>query len=337
VTLPENRTELPEYSQYKNLVAEIQVRTILQHAWAEMEHDIRYKSAKESPPLVNQKFTSLAGLIEIADREFQMIQDEITELDQAVESQANDAEILRKFNKSGQYPDKKTKKEQDCIKGNSTVNNTNNSVHRYTELIKNQPSNYTLYIGRARANFLKGNITDAIKDITIAEKKHPEDTNGSIKNLKSQIQYGKLDYQIELNSTRNGHQMLSKGDGEGAFKEYSNSQMQGVNQMYSTINKAMALALIKDHDAVKYYLNQIKPIKNSPTDINLSALNAIASHIDSNMGYKTALKELKEKIRTVSNFYLSQSPLRFLKSGFKAKDIKLSKELETIFNSMEPK
>jgi putative GTP pyrophosphokinase len=67
---------LPEYNRFDNLVAEIQVRTILQHAWAEIEHDIQYKSTDTIPSLIHRRFMSLAGLIEIADREFQAIQDE---------------------------------------------------------------------------------------------------------------------------------------------------------------------------------------------------------------------------------------------------------------------
>lgn len=45
VKLPDQKTEWAEYKRFEGLIAEIQVRTILQHAWAEMEHDIQYKSA----------------------------------------------------------------------------------------------------------------------------------------------------------------------------------------------------------------------------------------------------------------------------------------------------
>lgn len=76
VMLKQNRTTLPEYRKFENLVAEIQVRTILQHAWAEIEHDIQYKSVKTIPSSIRRRFMSLAGLFEIADREFQAIQDE---------------------------------------------------------------------------------------------------------------------------------------------------------------------------------------------------------------------------------------------------------------------
>jgi len=45
VRLGGNRRKLSEYKKFDGLIAEIQVRTVLQHAWAEIEHDIRYKSA----------------------------------------------------------------------------------------------------------------------------------------------------------------------------------------------------------------------------------------------------------------------------------------------------
>jgi ppGpp synthetase/RelA/SpoT-type nucleotidyltranferase len=72
----DSRTQLPEYRRFRGLIAEMQVRTVLQHAWAEIEHDIRYKSPSLLPEAVSRRFGSLAGLIEIADREFQAIEDE---------------------------------------------------------------------------------------------------------------------------------------------------------------------------------------------------------------------------------------------------------------------
>jgi ppGpp synthetase/RelA/SpoT-type nucleotidyltranferase len=76
VELRSNRTSLPEYSRYSGLKAEIQLRTVLQHAWAEIEHDIQYKSVETIPREIRRRFTALAGLLEIADREFQAVQAE---------------------------------------------------------------------------------------------------------------------------------------------------------------------------------------------------------------------------------------------------------------------
>jgi ppGpp synthetase/RelA/SpoT-type nucleotidyltranferase len=76
VRLKPNRAALPEYSRYAGLIAEVQLRTVLQHAWAEIEHDIQYKSVETIPVEVRRRFLALAGLLEIADREFQAVQKE---------------------------------------------------------------------------------------------------------------------------------------------------------------------------------------------------------------------------------------------------------------------
>ncbi len=44
VQLGENRTRLPEYARFAGLRCEIQVQTILNHAWSETSHDILYKN-----------------------------------------------------------------------------------------------------------------------------------------------------------------------------------------------------------------------------------------------------------------------------------------------------
>lgn len=75
VELAGNRRRLAEYRRFDGLVAEIQVRTVLQHAWAEIEHDIRYKSKSTIPQAISRRFMTLAGLLEIADREFEAIQE----------------------------------------------------------------------------------------------------------------------------------------------------------------------------------------------------------------------------------------------------------------------
>lgn len=60
-------------------VVQIQVRTVLQHAWAEFEHDIRYKGTvpEEHARDFDRRFTLAAGLLELADQEFTTIRDRL--------------------------------------------------------------------------------------------------------------------------------------------------------------------------------------------------------------------------------------------------------------------
>lgn len=74
-----------EYKQFKGIKFEIQIRSILQHAWAEIEHDIGYKSKKEIPREIRRDFSRIAGLLEIADNEFLRIKKFLKSYEQEVE------------------------------------------------------------------------------------------------------------------------------------------------------------------------------------------------------------------------------------------------------------
>ena len=73
------------------------MRTVLQHAWAEFEHAIRYKGTipEEHIPDLDRRFTLAAGLLELADREFSLIRDRLqaTAPDQPPEADAADPRI----------------------------------------------------------------------------------------------------------------------------------------------------------------------------------------------------------------------------------------------------
>ena len=72
------RAELPEYRRFRNIRFELQIRSILQHAWAEIEHDLQYKSQLAVPRELRRRFARLAGLLEVADAEFKGIRDSIS-------------------------------------------------------------------------------------------------------------------------------------------------------------------------------------------------------------------------------------------------------------------
>jgi ppGpp synthetase/RelA/SpoT-type nucleotidyltranferase len=71
------RCQLPEFEQYGGVKFEIQIRTALQHAWAEIEHDRQYKVAGILPSHLRRRLYILAGVLELADREFDGLVKEI--------------------------------------------------------------------------------------------------------------------------------------------------------------------------------------------------------------------------------------------------------------------
>jgi putative GTP pyrophosphokinase len=71
------RCDLIECRRFMNLACEIQVRSVLQHAWAEIEHDLGYKGSSDIPEHIQRKFCRLASILEGADSDFRGIRDEI--------------------------------------------------------------------------------------------------------------------------------------------------------------------------------------------------------------------------------------------------------------------
>lgn len=84
VRLSASRLKLTEYRRFKNCHAEVQIRSVLQHAWDEIEHDLGYKSELAVPREVRRRFSRLAGLLETADDEFMRIRDELSEYEEKV-------------------------------------------------------------------------------------------------------------------------------------------------------------------------------------------------------------------------------------------------------------
>lgn len=64
------------YEDLKNLSCEIQVRTVLQDAWAIIDHHLVYKRESEIPTSLQRKLNGLAGLFETADNQFDIIRQE---------------------------------------------------------------------------------------------------------------------------------------------------------------------------------------------------------------------------------------------------------------------
>lgn len=73
----QEREKFPESALFKGLCFEIQIRTALSHAWAEIEHDRGYKLGGELPAHLKRRFNLLSGLLESADLEFNRLSEEI--------------------------------------------------------------------------------------------------------------------------------------------------------------------------------------------------------------------------------------------------------------------
>lgn len=73
------RLDLTENQRFQGLHFEVQIRSVLQHAWAEIEHDLGYKSRSEVPRHTRRRFSRIAGLLEIADYEFNAIRGKLRE------------------------------------------------------------------------------------------------------------------------------------------------------------------------------------------------------------------------------------------------------------------
>ncbi|WP_432592679.1 GTP pyrophosphokinase [Stenotrophomonas maltophilia] len=87
VQLSSKRAMLSEWSGFAELKAEIQVRTVLQHAWAAVSHKLQYKREDDVPVPLRRKLFRLSALFELADDEFISLRSSSGELARSIKTQ----------------------------------------------------------------------------------------------------------------------------------------------------------------------------------------------------------------------------------------------------------
>lgn len=78
-TIKTNIKEFKRFKHYSDLIFEIQVRTLNQHAWANTAHTLSYKQEAELPQSLMRKVYRLLSLYEIADDEFSIVNKSLIE------------------------------------------------------------------------------------------------------------------------------------------------------------------------------------------------------------------------------------------------------------------
>ena len=74
----------PNYNGLDEIKSEVQVRTVLMHSWAEIEHKLQYKNKEQVPRGLQRKLFLLSAKLEEADAQFESIRDEANEYQKAI-------------------------------------------------------------------------------------------------------------------------------------------------------------------------------------------------------------------------------------------------------------
>ncbi|HEV7660231.1 MAG TPA: hypothetical protein VGO55_10330 [Allosphingosinicella sp.] len=83
IKMNQQRHKLPEWSAYKALHAEVQIRTVIQHAWSAVSHALQYKQETSIPSALQRRLYRIASLFELADEEFVAIREQRAALGKA--------------------------------------------------------------------------------------------------------------------------------------------------------------------------------------------------------------------------------------------------------------
>lgn len=102
VTVKKDWLNAPNYRGLDGLKAEIQIRTVLMHAWADIEHKLAYKKKEYVPDILKRKLSRLSAAFEEADERLDSLQKEREEykenLTSEIAKQSGRFDITQKLN-----------------------------------------------------------------------------------------------------------------------------------------------------------------------------------------------------------------------------------------------
>jgi ppGpp synthetase/RelA/SpoT-type nucleotidyltranferase len=116
VSIKRDWANAPQFRKLHDIKCEIQIRTILMHAWAEIEHKLQYKSTESAPSPLRRRLFRLSAKFEEADEQFQALREQINEyqtnlevsittISPAVAKREINAETLSRYLRS-RYPER---------------------------------------------------------------------------------------------------------------------------------------------------------------------------------------------------------------------------------------
>lgn len=349
VQMKAERVRLLEYHEFDGLRAEVQIRTILQHAWAEIEHDMRYKPAAEPNKTLSQRFTALAGLIEVGDREFDQIYEiddkrrkgllDLAQIDEAVPEPTETGKKAKEPNDNplptvrqpgtvpGQILDLSTAQPRELMARGRYAD----AIVRYSALIEREPRQFGHYLGRAKARFLFGDVSGAVADIAAAEAVSPG--HPFIASVRDLIE-GKVADQRPGNdqslALRQGHTALRDGNAPEAHQKYEEAERLGFSPVFAVFNRAMARFLERKFELCRRTLDRIDPYPGSVLEFNVVVLRTLCYLMAGGEKVEDALKLIQTRLQvameTTGYQYNARSPLLDLETGvrkqFDAEELK---------------
>lgn len=161
-SLNKTRLQLTEYKKFKGLKFEVQIRSILQHSWAEIEHDLGYKGEHEIPLSAKRTFYRVAALLEQADIEFVKLKTQIVAYEAVIKEQIGSSSSITKIDNSTIIA---------FIKESNALNTIENEVQKIT--CERSSSSDSSYIAENVVERLKSQNIETVnqlEDVLIVNK-----------------------------------------------------------------------------------------------------------------------------------------------------------------------